>query len=149
MYRYVSFIVIFSIVSVMLYFHNESSHFTAANHAYAHQENYITIPASERTPSITGSVVQDPSGTWLLQIVTENFHFAPEKVGTESVTYNEGHAHIYINGEKINRLYGNYYNLDKLESGTHEIKVTLNGNNHGVFIVDGKEVVYKETIVVS
>ncbi|MEH7382936.1 hypothetical protein V7138_20900 [Bacillus sp. JJ1533] len=146
MYRIISFIIIFSIVSTMLYFHNKSSHLSAANHEILHQINQIIIPPLHPAPAITGSVVQDPSGTWLLEINTEHFKFEPKKAGSNVITFNEGHAHIYLNGKKINRLYGQFYHLDKLPSGKHHIKVTLNGNNHGVFMVNGEEVAYRETV---
>jgi hypothetical protein len=144
MYRLISFFVIFSFVSVMLYFHQQNGHDSASNHAEKHQR--IVIPSSQSVPSITGSVTQDQSGTWLLTIKTNNFRFTPEKVGTDDIRYDEGHAHLYINGEKINRIYGNYYNVDSLEPGTHHIKVTLNGNNHGIFTHNGEEIAFNQTI---
>ncbi len=148
MYRFISFFVIFGTVSMMIYFHNQSSHFSAGNHEMMHQENQIIIPPSHLAPTISGSVIKDPSGTWLLEIHTENFTFKPKKAGTEEPTYNEGHAHIYLNGKKVNRLYGQYYHLDILPSGTNEIKVTLNGNNHGVLIANGEEVAFTEIVKV-
>ncbi|MFT4412821.1 hypothetical protein ACLM5H_03075 [Fredinandcohnia humi] len=148
MYRVISFFVLFSFVSLMLYLHNLSGHSGTMNHALAHQTNQILIPDNVTAPSITGSVSKDLSGTWLLEIETNHFTFEPEKVGTQDISYNEGHAHIYLDGIKVNRLYGNYYNLDNLSPGKHEIKVTLNGNNHGVFVLAGKEIAYTETIEV-
>ncbi|WP_102348712.1 hypothetical protein [Bacillus sp. Marseille-P3661] len=146
MYRLVSFFVIFSFISVMLYFHNQNSHFSSVTHLNNHHPALI-LPKSETTPTITASVIQDRSGTWLLKIETSHFKFTPEKIGTEDITYNEGHAHLFINGEKINRIYGNYYNIDNLKPGKNHIKVTLNGNNHGVFTThDGKEIAYNQII---
>ncbi|WP_449537528.1 hypothetical protein [Ferdinandcohnia sp. Marseille-Q9671] len=146
MYRVISFVIIFSIVTSMLYLHNQSSHFSASNHEMMHQANQIVIPQNHTAPTITGSVTQDLTGAWLLEIKTENFTFEPKLAGSTEISYNEGHAHIYVNEKKLNRLYGEYYNLDMLSSGTHQIKVTLNGNNHGVFMYEGKEVAFSETI---
>ncbi len=146
MYRFFSFIVIFSFVSVMLYFHNQNGHDHASNNSEVHNHTLIEIPYFQQAPSITGSVTQDPSGTWLLDIQTENFNFTPKKIGTNDIRYDEGHAHLYINGEKKNRLYGNFYNLDVLKPGTYHIKVTLNGNNHGVFTYNGEEIAFNQTI---
>lgn len=146
MYRIVSFIVIFTIVSMMLHLHNQNSHYSAANHEMMHQENQIIIPSKHLAPTIIGMVKQDPGGTWYLEVHTENFTFKPEKAGSEEITFNEGHAHIYLNGKKVNRLYGKFFHLDKLPSGTHNIKITLNGNNHGVFVVNGEEIAHSETI---
>jgi hypothetical protein len=149
MYRIISFIIIFSFVSIMLYFHNLNSHYQASDHGSAHGHKVVNIPEGIGVPSINGKVEQDPSGSWLLKIETENFTFAPEKAGLKQINYNEGHAHIYLDGEKINRLYGNYYNLGELKEGTHQIKVTLNGNNHDVFADNGEEIAYSETFEVK
>lgn len=97
MYRFLSFIVIFSFVSVMIYFHNQSGHYSTASHAEIHNHQPIVIPKSHPVPSITGSVTQDPSGTWLLKIQTVHFSFTPEKVGTNDISYNEGHAYFVYN----------------------------------------------------
>lgn len=146
MYRFFSFIVIFSFVSIMLYFHNQSGHTTASGHSAIHNQEAIEIPETYTVPTITGSVMKDLSGTWLLEIQTEHFNFTPKKIGSENISYNEGHAHLYVNGNKINRIYGNYYNLDYLKPGTYHIKVTLNGNNHGVFTHNGKEIAFTQTL---
>ena len=42
--------------------------------------------------------------------------------GTEHVD-GEGHTHLYIDGEKITRVYSNWYYLGKLEPGEHTIRV--------------------------
>jgi hypothetical protein len=149
MYRLISFIVIFSFVSIMLYFHNQNSHYQAMNHREGHGHEAVAIPAGAKIPSIAGTVKKDPSGSWLLHIKTDNFTFAPEKAGLNEDSYIEGHAHIYINGKKVNRLYGNYYNLGELEKGSHQVKVTLNANNHSIFTVDGQEIAYYETLKVK
>lgn len=149
MYRFVSFTVIFSFVSVMLYFHNQNGHDQASNHGEAHKHEEVSIPSGEQIPSIEGSVKKDHSGSWLLHIMTDNFKFTPEKAGLNEVNYSEGHAHLYVNGEKLNRLYGNYYNLGELEPGTYHIKVTLNANNHGIFTVDGQEIAYHKKLKIK
>ncbi|WP_102026256.1 hypothetical protein [Salirhabdus sp. Marseille-P4669] len=150
MYRLISFVVIFTFVVVLLYFHNQNSHFTASNHVDHHNENIIEIPLTYKdVPFITGEVKQDFSGEWFLYIQPSHFTFAPNKVGLENVNYHEGHAHLYIDGVKINRIYDQYYNIGRLDEGHHEIKVTLNGNNHGVFVYNGEPISYTETIIVQ
>ncbi|WNF22933.1 hypothetical protein [Mesobacillus jeotgali] len=149
MYRIVSFIIIFLFVSTMLYFHNQNSHYQASDQDNHHGHEMVNIPTGIQAPSIDGKVEQDPSGSWLLKIETEQFTFAPEKAGADQVNYDEGHAHLYLDGEKVNRLYGNYYNLGELKKGTHQIKVTLNANNHDILAVGGQEIAYKETFKVK
>ena len=45
-----------------------------------------------------------------LKITTAEFTFAPESVNGPHVD-GEGHAHVYVDGVKINRIYGPYYHL--------------------------------------
>ncbi|WP_079506074.1 hypothetical protein [Mesobacillus jeotgali] len=149
MYRITSFIIIFSFVSVMIYFHIQNGHFQAADDEEEHHHGIIAVPNGTAAPSIDGEVMEDSSGSWLLKIKTTNFTFTPEKAGKEEINYNEGHAHIYLDGKKINRLYGNYYNLGELESGIHEVKVTVNANDHRVFSVMGEEISFKERFEVN
>ena len=144
LYRLISFIVLFAFVSTTLYFHNGSRHEAAGE--YSHMPN--EIPSGTPAPSINGKVTRDPSGSWLLAIQTENFQFVPEKAGLKEASYHEGHAHLYIDGKKINRIYGKYYHLDKLKKGNHVIKVTLNSHNHGTLVQNGKEIAFKKKITV-
>jgi hypothetical protein len=124
--------------------HDPSSASATKNHM---GHGYVEIPEGYQIPSVNVSVKQDPSGTWLLKVKAEHFTFTPEKVGVESPSYNEGHAHVYINGKKINRLYGEYYNLGDLKKGKNEIKVTLNSNNHGELVYKGQ--LLQSTVIVD
>ena len=132
----------------MLILHQQNGHYSASSHSMNHNQEYIEIPQSHSVPSIKGAITQDLSGTWLLEIRTDHFSFTPKKVGTAEINYDEGHAHIYMNGEKVNRLYGNYYNLDYLPPGTYHFKVTLNGNNHGIFTHNGEEIAFNQTLII-
>ena len=68
-----------------------------------------------------------------------NFEFAPERVNQASVV-TEGHAHLFINGEKITRLYGPWYYLSLLPVGEHELRVELNGNGHETLSAGGQPI---------
>lgn len=99
------------------------------------------VPAEE-APSVQLEVTEDPWGTgWVVHVVTEDFEFAPEALG--ELRAQEGHAHLYLDGEKINRLYGPWYNLpaSAVSAGEHELTVTLNSNdNHAQWAVDGEPI---------
>lgn len=118
--------------------HNE--HTLAGGDAGHSDHGIVEIGEEYQVPNMDILVTQDHSGTWLLKIELNQFTFAPERVGENAPSYNEGHAHLYINGEKINRLYGEYYNLGTLPKGKNEITVTLNSNNHGVLSYKGKPI---------
>ena len=81
----------------------------------------------------------DDSGGVSVHIMAHNWTWAPENVNGPHVP-GEGHAHIYVDGEKVNRVYGPNYYLQGLSEGEHHISVTLNANTHNDLLVDGKKV---------
>ena len=70
---------------------------------------------------------------------TEAFTFTPQSAGREHRA-GEGHAHLYIDGRKVARMYGNWHHLGALEPGEHEIRVTLNANTHDEYELGGKPI---------
>ena len=105
------------------------------------------VPAEE-APSVELEVAEDPWGTgWTVQVVTEDFAFAPERLG--ELHPQEGHAHLYLDGEKIGRIYGPWYALPAADvpAGEHELTVTLNANDdHAVWAVDGEPIEASVTV---
>ena len=71
----------------------------------------------------------DRNGGVHVAINTEGWRWAPEEVNGAN-SDGAGHAHVYADGVKLSRVYGNYYYIPALESGTREIKVSLNSNGH-------------------
>ena len=65
----------------------------------------------------------------------------------------EGHAHIYVDGVKIGRVYGQWFHLNtaslNLTSGDHTILVNLNGNDHRPYVIKGVAVEAKSLIKIS
>lgn len=80
--------------------------------------------------------VEDGGGV-NVHIMTDGWRWSPENVNGASAP-GEGHAHIYVDGVKINRVYGPYYHLDGLEAGERHIRVTLNANSHADLTIDGE-----------
>lgn len=82
-------------------------------------------------PSVKIRLVKDAHtrGALNLFLDLKNFRFAAEEVNKSS-RINEGHAHLYVNGKKLTRLYSAFYFMDKLPKGDLEIRVTLNTNMH-------------------
>ena len=90
------------------------------------------IPAGYKSPpSVKIRLEKDAhtKGALNLFLDLKNFRFAPEEVNKTS-KINEGHAHLYLNGKKLTRLYSASYFMDKLPKGNLEIRVTLNTNMH-------------------
>ena len=112
-----------------LHLHNASS----GSHVHAQ----FDISGQDLIPTVSIEVSPDPMSGWNVGIETTNFRFSPENASLGHVE-NEGHAHIYVDGEKIGRVYGDWYHLPALGAGQHTIMVTLNGNDHTDWVVDGE-----------
>lgn len=107
------------------------------------------LPEGVAAPTIALTVHKDPKSGYNVEITTTNFTFAPEKASTATVA-GEGHAHIYVDGKKINRVYDNWYHLADLgDEGEHTIRVELSANDHSVYSVNGEHIEAEATVVVE
>ena len=79
----------------------------------------------------------DDDGGVNVRIITENWRWSPENVNGAHIA-GEGHAHIYADGVKLNRVYGPRYYIAGLEVGERELRVTLNANPHNELRVNGE-----------
>ncbi len=106
--------------------------------ATMHQHTPREVSADVLSPSVNHLMFPDMMDGYNIQILTNNFTFTPANINRAPVD-NEGHAHIYVNGIKIARVYGNWYHLSGalLQPGENDIRVTLNANDHGEWTVDG------------
>lgn len=102
--------------------------------------------ANAAIPSVTLNVQADSMSGWNVQINTQHFTFAPDKAGLAD-TQNEGHAHLYVDGYKFARVYGNWYHLKALTPGKHYITVTLNTNDHKGLEHKGEKILATKMIV--
>jgi hypothetical protein len=124
-------------------FNKEMQHHSNSEH---HDHGTFMIPKGELIPSVKLIVHNDSKKGWNLEVKITNFSFAPEKINQES-KFNEGHAHIYINGKKLTRLYSNWYYLEDLPKGKNEIKISLNTNNHETLVSGGKMI--EDTVIIT
>jgi len=115
-------------------------------HGAAH-DTPLDIPAAT-APTIAIEVRTDPKSGHSLQVMTERFRFAPESASGAHKD-GEGHAHVYVNGHKLTRLYGDWLFLGDLPAGEATIEVTLNSNDHRVLTVDGQPISASTTVVVD
>ena len=93
-------------------------------------------------------VTEDFRGGYNLRIRTERFLFTPEKVGEEPSS-GEGYAYLYVDGERAARIYGEYFHLEGLEPGEHELRVTLNASNDAVYVRGGEPVEARTSITIA
>ncbi len=101
---------------------------------------------SEVPVGVEVSAAAEPGGGVNVFIETENWRWAPEEVNKDH-SPGAGHAHVYVDGVKVNRVYGPAYHLTGLSPGTHEVRVSLTANAHNVLLVNGEPV--EDTITVT
>lgn len=106
----------------------------------------LEIPANQPVPTVTLVAHPDPVQGWNLEVQTTDFRFAPEHVN-QANRLGEGHAHLYINGEKTSRIYSAWLHLPQLPSGRYEITVGLNANGHEVLTHNGQPI--ESTVVID
>ena len=111
-----------------------------------HNEGKYPVPDTAPAPTVKLFLEKDAKAGYNLHVETTNFIFTPENVNKENVM-GEGHAHIFINGEKLGRLYGNWYHIKSLPQGNATVTVNLTANGHETYVVHGEEIA--DTIVVE
>ncbi len=107
-------------------------------HLHAHDE-LVEVPDGAEVPTVMVHLSPDPGGGWNLHLMTEHFTFAPERVNGDHVV-GEGHAHLYVDGNKLARLYGPWFHIPALPSGDRTLSVSLNANDHRTYGHNGQPV---------
>ena len=115
-------------------------------HGGSHESGGHHVVESETPVSISVIAEQDNAGGVNVHIDTDGWRWAPEEVNMAD-SPGAGHAHVYVDDVKINRVYGPYYYLTGLEPGMREIRVTLNTNSHSELTFGGQPL--EDTIVVE
>ncbi|MCY3833628.1 MAG: hypothetical protein OXG85_11470 [Chloroflexi bacterium] len=96
----------------------------------------INLDAAE-APTVDLQVFALADGGYNLQLQTNNFIFTPQNIDMAPVR-GEGHAHLYVDGVKLARLYGEWHHLSTLPPDAEALAVTLYANNHQAFAVNGE-----------
>ncbi|MFT4606352.1 MAG: hypothetical protein ACI9V8_000238 [Urechidicola sp.] len=128
-----------ALLSMILLLANHSATAAEQGHTHKHGHNQIEVSTMADKPSVKLHAMQDAMSGWNIQIETINFQFAPENVNSHP-TAGEGHAHLYVDGKKITRIYGPWFFLSELPAGTHSLQVTLNANDHSGLVLHGEPV---------
>jgi len=119
-----------------------AQHTGAESHAemdHSAHHGAVDLPAGAEAPGLEIKLTKDPMAGWNLQVIPQNFRFSPENASLGDID-GEGHAHVYINGTKLGRLYGNWLHIGDLPQGEVEVKVSLNTNSHNALVVASQPV---------
>ena len=94
----------------------------------------------ETAPKATLDVQKDPTGGFNVQVVTSNFVWRPEMASMKHVP-GEGHAHVYLDGRKIMRIYNEWFHLNTFQfstrAGEQLLSIEFVGNDHSPYTVQG------------
>jgi len=108
-------------------------------------ETKRTIGVNTPIPQLSAALFKDEFSGYNLHLALNNYQLQPPELskGNQNKLINlEGHAHLYINGVKIGRLYGRYYHLAEsaFSPGVNNIKITLNDHQHATWMFDNKAI---------
>lgn len=103
------------------------------------------VQEGEPSPSLAIAVEPEGDG-WRVVLDTREFRFAEALVDGTHVP-GTGHAHLYVDGVKIGRVYEKVATIPALPPGEHIVRVTLNSNDHRTYLVNDKAVTATVEIV--
>ncbi len=118
-----------------------------SNDDMAGHDHSAKVEAGTPAPTISATITGEPGGL-NIHLKTENFRFTPEHVNKEHIQ-GEGHAHIYVNGDKKMRAYGRWVNVTGLAPGPAEVRITLNANSHEELVTNGIPIEFVTTAIVE
>ena len=96
--------------------------------------------SSATAPSAKLVVTKDPTGGFNVQVQTSRFTWRPDMASMKHVE-GEGHAHVYLDGQKIMRIYNDWFHLNTFQFATKPgeqlVSIELVGNDHSPYTTEG------------
>ena len=129
-----------ALIPITLKFENAGSVSTSAKISEKSIMNHSRSNGILENPAPTVAVKwkKSPSATGAtLQLSVDNFTFVNVSDDLKHIP-NQGHAHIYLNGLKLGRLYAETYELGSLLPGKYRLSVVLNSNDHRPYLTNGQ-----------
>jgi len=104
----------------------------------------VAITADFRVPELSAELFVDAMDGYNLQLELAHYKIIPpikKLMNSAPKPQLEGHAHLYINGVKIQRVYGHNLHLPAklFKNGINTITISLNDHNHATWTVRGVE----------
>jgi uncharacterized membrane protein YphA (DoxX/SURF4 family) len=138
LFAVVNFVILFALLAFPYEKMSKAVYAKAKEKALREAHPRFDVPAGMPGPTVMIHPYKDANGGWNLHLMTGQFRFSPENAGKEDVL-GEGHAHLYVNGKKVGRIYGDWAHV-AVPKGANKVKVTLNTNSHKDYFVEGKQV---------
>ena len=114
--------------------------------SHSHGEAVAETVESDVPVSVSITADVDAEGGVNVAIAADGLRFAPE-LADQAHTPGTGHGHIYVDGHKLGRVFGPTYRIDDLSPGDHEIRVSLNTNDHRELVYNGRKA--EDTVTVT
>ena len=129
-------------VIAALAFYFESPRQKTAMH---HHQTKQPVPKNAYTPSLTLQAVKDAMSGYNLILEIQKYQIGMpvenlKPILLEDKIVLQGHAHLYVNGVKIQRVYGRFVHIPKsvFKNGENSIRVTLNNHQHATWTMAGQ-----------
>lgn len=125
----------------------EATAHESADTGHSHAVRDVADTAS--VPEVSHLVFPDAVDGYNIQVLTRNFRFTPAAING-AVEDNAGHAHVYVNGTKVMRVYSEWVHLSGqvLQPGVNLVTVTLNANDHSTWGMEGAPIASSVRVVV-
>jgi len=128
--------------------------FTGSVSTSAHTNGVSVIHeiSSTDAPSSSLKITKDPTGGFNVQVLTSNFVWRPEMASMQHMA-GEGHAHVYLDGRKIMRIYNEWFHLNTFQFATKPgeqlLTIEFVGNDHAPYTIQGLPVGAEALVDVS
>jgi len=127
--------------------HHDTDGMSESGEHQSHGHNSLEVDASQPIPQVSIAIEADSAKGWNLEIITSDFELTGATAG-QAHSPGQGHAHLYANGEKIARVYGNWYHIPHLPSGEVVLEVVLNSNQHQALTHNGLPIAASTVVTV-
>ncbi|MEM6862931.1 MAG: hypothetical protein AAF627_19505 [Myxococcota bacterium] len=117
-----------------------------------HDHMPMEVPEGAPIPALSLQVSPDAVSGFNLELQLARYALGPPptvdsmealmRPTLSDMGFVEGHAHLYVNGEKISRLYGRHAHVpgSLLGPGLNQLTVTINSHGHQTWSVNGRAI---------
>ena len=99
--------------------------------------------SKDAAPTASLEIEKDPTGGFNVHVVTTNFIWRPEMASMKYVP-GEGHAHVFLEGRKIMRIYNEWFHLNTYQfatkAGEQLLSIEFVGNDHAPYTIQGSPI---------
>jgi hypothetical protein len=115
----------------------------AAAQANSNGATSIHEISEDAAPTASLELKKDPTGGFNVHVVTTNFTWRPEMASMKYVP-GEGHAHVFLDGRKIMRIYNEWFHLNTYQfatkAGEQLLSIEFVGNDHAPYTIQGSPI---------